>query len=223
MAALRYLVLTAARTRTPLAAARRLAVRRDRRLRLPAQRGRLDLGADRAVTCVLAAWLAGAVLAGEPRAQADMTTAAVGGLRGRGRLDVVLVAAVATVLAVLFVGYPLLSTALGRAHVFDRAPRPGDVIAALLAQLACGALGAALAVLFAPPRLVRRASAIAAVLATLLALVPASTALGAAGGPVAVADALADDRRGAEALACLSCLVLAAVALALARRWARRG
>ena len=223
MAGLRYLVLTAARTRTPLAALAASLFAVIGVFAYPRSEVGSTWGLTALFTCVLAAWLAGAVLAGEPRAQAEMTTAAVGGLRGRGRLDVVLVALVAVLLAALFVGYPLASAALGRAHVFDRAVRPGDVLAAVVAHLACGALGAAVAVLFAPPRLVRRASAIAAVLATLLALVPASAALGAAGGPVAVADTLADDRRGAEALACLSCLVLAAAALALARRWARRG
>jgi hypothetical protein len=77
-------------------------------------------------------------------------------------------------------------------------------------------------VLFAPPRLTRRTTVIAA----LLLLVAVSAALGPVGGPVAVAQAESDARAGAVTggvvLACLSCLVLAAAAVAGATRWSAR-
>ena len=102
-----------------------------------------------------------------------------------------------------------------------------DVAAGFLAHLCCAALGGTVGVLYAPPRLTRRATAIAAVLATLLALVAVARLLGPVGGPVAVARALSDDAHGSALhggvlVACLSCLVLAGGAVAAADRWARR-
>jgi hypothetical protein len=104
--------------------------------------------------------------------------------------------------------------------------RAGDVVAAVLAHLCCGGLGGAIGILFAPPRLTRRATAIAAVVAALLLLVAVSAALGPVGGPVAVAQALTDARAGTVGggvlLAGASCLVLAGAAVVGATRWAAR-
>jgi hypothetical protein len=162
------------------------------------------------------------VLAAEPAAQADMTTIALGGRRGRSTLELVLLTLVAVVLSVAFITFPLLVSPLGDPPMFKPSPKVLDVVAAGLAHLCCAVLGGAVAVLFAPPRLKRPATSAAATLAALIALVP----LGFAGGPMAVARAMTDAPGGtisaAEVLACLSCLVLAALVLALALRWARR-
>jgi hypothetical protein len=178
------------------------------------------------VACGLAAWAVGAVLAGEPDAQSDMATAALGGRRARAGLEVMLVAAVAAVLTVVLVGYPLALVALGVPNEFRPAVQAGDVAAAVIGHLCCGAVGGAIGVLFSPPRLTRRATAIAAVIATLLLLVAVSAALGPVGGPVAVAQAESAAHAGAVTggvlLACVSCLVLAAAVVAGATRWAAR-
>lgn len=177
--------------------------------------------------CALSAWLVGAVLMGEPAEQADMATVALGGRGGRDRMDLLLVGVVAGAVSVAFVGVPLLLGALGGAEVFSPSPRLADVLAALGAQLCGGLLGGTLGLLFAPPRVTRRATAFAGVLGTLLVLVAVSEPLGDVGGPVALAQALADARPGAvtgrELLGGLSCLALAAAAASGAREWARRG
>lgn len=219
---LRYLLVSAARTRTALApvAGSLFAL-----FGVFAYRGN-EVGETWGLTavlcCALAAWLVGAVLAAEPAAQADMATVALGGRRGRAGLELVLVATVAASLTVTFIGFPLAVSPLGSAPMFVPPPRAGDVVAAALAHLSCAALGGAIAVLFAPPRLVRPATIGAATLAALLGLIP----LAALGGPVAVARELADTPRGTigagELVACLSCLVLGALVLAGAARWARR-
>jgi hypothetical protein len=224
-AGIRYLVLTAGRTRSPLAA---LAVSVFALLGTYAGT-RNEVGQTFALTALLcgglAAWLVGAVLDAEPRAQAEIADAALGGRRGRSRLDVLLASLAAGGLTFAFIAYPLALGAV-RPEVFERHPRAGDLVAATLAHLSCGLLGGAVAVLFGPPRVARRATAIAAVLATLIALVALSDPLGDAGGPVAVARALADARPGAVggALlgACASCLVACAAALGTAHAWARR-
>jgi hypothetical protein len=221
----RYVLVTAARTRTPLAP---LAIGLFALLGVYAYR-RSEVGETFGLTalmcCGLAAWLVGAVLEGEPRAQAEIATAALGGWGGRARLESVLAALVAAGLTVGFVVYPLLLGAVVP-EVFERGVRAGDVLAAVLAHASCALLGGAVAILFAPPRLARRASAIAAVLATLLGLVAIARPLGGLGGPPAVADALSDAAAGtvtgAELLACASCAALATLALAVARRWAGR-
>lgn len=178
------------------------------------------------MACGLAAWTVGAVLAGEPEAQSDMATAALGGRRARAGLEVALIAAVAVVLTVVFIACPLVFAALGADNLFEPAVRPGDVAAGALGHLCCAAVGGAIGVLFAPPRLTRRATAIAAGLAALLALVAASAALGPVGGPVAVAEAETDAHAGTVSrglvLACASCVLLAAIAVAGANRWALR-
>src|SRR3954452_18179822 len=137
-----------------------------------------------------------------------------------------LVAAAAIVLTFVFLAFPLALVALGVANEFKPAVTGADVAAGVLAHLCCAALGGAIGVVFAPPRLTRRATAVAAVVATLLALVAIEAVLGPVGGPVAVAQALSDANDhpvdGAVLVACLSCVVLAAAALAAADRWARR-
>jgi hypothetical protein len=171
----------------------------------------------------LAAWLTGAVLAGEPPAQHEMASVALGGRRA---LDLLLVVAVALLLTVLFVGYPLLLSATVIPHEFAPRPKPHDIEAAILAQLCCGFLGGALGVLFAPPRVTRRATAAAAVASTLLALIALSRPLHALGGPAALAQQLTKAHAGTirpgVVPAALSCLALAAAALLGAARWAER-
>jgi hypothetical protein len=225
-ARLRYVLLGAARTRTPLAplAASIFAV-----IGVFAYRQNevgQTWGLTAVLSCGLAAWLVGAVLAGEPPAQADMATVALGGRRARAMLELVPIGLAALWLTVAFLAYPLLTSPLGRPPMFEPSALPVDVAAATLAHLCCAILGGAVGVLFSPPRLTRRATAVAAVMAALLALVAISAPLGRAGGPVAVARALTDAPRGtvdgAELVACLSCLALAALTLTAASRWARR-
>jgi hypothetical protein len=216
-AALRYLLLTAARTRTPLApvAATVFALIGVYAYRPNEPQETFALTA--LLACGLAAWLVGAVLDGEPRAQADMAVAALGGRRRRTAMDALLVAAVATMLSVAFLAYPLL-LGLVLADVFAPAVGAGDVGAAALAHAVCGLLGGAVALLFAPPRVARRATAAALVAAALLAF----AAIGGVAGPVAVATAVSDGETGALLLAASGCLLLAGAAVVAADRWAAR-
>jgi hypothetical protein len=225
-ARLRYLALTAARSRAvlpPLAATLFAAIGV---YAYHQSEPRATFAVTALMTCGLAAWAAGAVLAGEPDPQAEMASVALGGRGERTALDVLLVVAVAVGLTAVFLAYPLGQVAVGVNDVFRPSVRGGDIAAGALAHLCCGALGATIGVLYAPPRLTRRATAIAAVLATLLALIAVETVLGPVGGPVAVAQALSDAGArpldGAVLLACLSCLVLAAAAIVAADRWAAR-
>ena len=136
-------------------------------------------------------------------------------------MELVLGGLVAIGVAVLFVAYPMLEIAARVSVAFDRPLQSGDVVAGVVSQLCGGVLGAALALLLGPPRIVRRATSAAAVLAVLVALVAMPTVA----GPGAVAQAMTDAPPGAvdgaEALAWASCLALAAAALALARWWTR--
>jgi hypothetical protein len=218
-ARLRYVLLSAARSRAPLAPA---AISIFAVLGVFAYRGNevgSTWGLTAVISCALAAWLVGAVLAGEPRAQADMASVALG---GRATLEVALVTLVAVVLSASFLTFPLLWSPLGSPPMFVPKPLPVDVVAAAIAHLTCAALGGTLAVLFAPPRLNRPATSAAATLTALIVLVP----LGALAGPLAVASAMTDAPRGTidgpELLACASCVVLAALTLAAAARWSNR-
>lgn len=176
------------------------------------------------MACALSAWLVGAVLAAEPVAQAEMATVALGGRRGRARLDATLVVLVAGGQTAWLISYPLVARRLGYIDVFVPPPHAVDVFVAALAHLCSALVGGSLAVLFAPPRLTRRASAAAAVMATLLAIVAVSKPLGALGGPAAVAAALTDARlhtiTARELVACASCLVLATALTTAGTLWA---
>jgi hypothetical protein len=123
------------------------------------------------------------------------------------------------------VAYPLVLGTVVEG-LFEAPVKAGDVAAAALAQLFSALLGGAIALVFAPPRVTRRATGIALLLAALLALVAISRPLGALGGPPAVAEALSDAAPGTVSadvlLACLSCALLAAAAVAAAARWAAR-
>jgi hypothetical protein len=226
-ARLRYLALTAARTRAalpPLAATLFAAIGV---YDYPENEPRATFAVTALMACGLAAWFVGAVLAGEPEPQAEMASVALGGRSERTGLEVMLVAAVSAGVTIAFLAYPLALVALGVPKVFKPPVQGADLAAGVLAHLCCAALGGTVGVLYAPPRLTRRATAVAAVLATLLALIAAASVLGPVGGPVAVASALSDDARatplgGAVLVACASCLVLAAGAVAAADRWARR-
>jgi hypothetical protein len=221
----RYLLLTASRTRAPVVGLVALAFAV---LGIFADT-RMEVGSTWGLTALLGgalcAWIAGAVLAAETDAQADMAAVALGGRTARLRLDARLVVAVAVLVAVCFVACPLLLTAAGRA-VFARTPGVGDVLAAALAHLACGAVGGLLGVAFAPPRVRRRAVAVLATLAAILVLIALSIPLGPLGGPVAVAAALTDAPAnrvtGDDLVALAGCVVLVAVGGAAVRTWTRR-
>jgi hypothetical protein len=182
---LRYLLLTAGRTRTPLAP---LAVTLLMLIGTYAY-ARNEPGATFGLTALactaLAAWLVGAVLAGEPGPQGDMATTALG---GRRTLDLLLVALVALALTVLFIGFPLALRQLAVPNLFEPAARPGDVAGAVLAHLCCSALGGALGVLGGPAAVAQTLSDAAAgtvdgaeLDAALSCLALAAASLGAAG------------------------------------------
>lgn len=175
--------------------------------------------------CALSALLVGAILAGEPATQADMAVVALGGRARRLRLDLALVGAAGLALTVAYLAYPLVMTRF-RPELFTRAVRPGDVLAAAIALAAAAVLGGALGLLFAPPRVTRRATAVAATLLAVVALVAVAKPLGWVSGPVGAAHALADAPAATvaadEIAACLACLALAAVCVLVAAAWTRR-
>ena len=174
-----------------------------------------------AVTAVLSplfcAWLVAAVEREVgPSAGAILTVAAGGAERAwRGRLA--LIAIVSAAVTVVFLVWP---TATG---AFDRNPGAGDLIAAGVAHLACGAFGGALALVVAAP--VRTATAFAAVLMTIIGSIALAHPLGAIAGPGAVARALdaspVDAVSGRLAAACVVTLAEAAALAYGARRLAR--
>lgn len=222
---MRYLVVTVLRTRAPVVGLVALAfavfgIFADQRA---------EIGSTWALTALLTsalcAWIAGAILAGETDAQADMAAVALGGRIGRLRLDARLVAALAALVSACFIVWPLILTAFGRRE-FDHTPHVGDVVAALLAHLACGTVGGVIGVAFAPPRVRRRAVAVLATLATILGLIVVSVPLDVLGGPVAFAAALSDAPAGRltgdDLTALASCVVLVALGWAAVRAWTLR-
>lgn len=226
-AGLRYWRLVAARTRAPLPAlaALILAV-----LGTYAQT-RNPVGETFALTALLggalSAWLVGAVLAGEPEPQADITTIAVGGRARRLRLEALLATGAGLLVAAAFIVYPLVLVAAG-VELFARPVEAADVVAAALGHASCAVLGGTIGLLFGPPRVRRSATSTAATVAALALLAAVPAEAGAARGPLSVADALTDgDAAGraaltaADAFAALACLVLAAVCLAAAHLWTR--
>lgn len=221
----RYVALLAVRTRAPLAPLTATILAAIGVYAYPHSGIGETWGLTALMACALSAWLVGGVLAAEPPAQAEMATVALGGRRGRAGLDAVLVALVAAAQAAWFIGYPLVARRLGYAAVFAAPPRASDVLVGVLAHLCCALAGGSLAVLFAPPRVTRRASAVAAVMASLLTMVAVSEPLGALGGPLAVATALTEAPlhtiTGRELIGCASCVVLATTLLAAGTHWAR--
>ena len=219
----RYLLLTSARTRTPLAPLAITVFWVFGTFFYPNNEVGGTWGQTGVTCCALAAWLVGAILAGEPAAQAEMATTAVGGLRGRLGLEGLLVLMVAPLLALPFLGWPLLLHALGQANVFKPPALPGDVAGAALVHVCCGILGGAVAVLFAPPRVTRRATATAAVLALAARARRPRHARAARSPPRRRSrDAPRGTVNGSELVACLTCLALAAAAFAAAALWSRR-
>ncbi|HWK25227.1 MAG TPA: hypothetical protein VNS09_01615 [Solirubrobacter sp.] len=215
---MRYLLLTAGRTRAPLIP---LAATCFALLGVFAsQRNEVGptWGLAAVLCCALGAWLVGAVLAVEPAAQAEMAAVALGGRGRRAWLEVRFVLLVAAGLTVAFAGVPLVLLALHVGHVFGRPLELGDVVGAVIALLSCAILGGSVALALGPPRVTRRATSAALVLAVLVAL----TAVSRLGGPVRVAKALSDAApgqvSGAELVACAGCLLLAGVAVSVAAR-----
>jgi hypothetical protein len=221
----RYLCLSALRTRAPVLGLVALAFAVVGTYLDP----RAQPGSTWALTALLggalAAWITGATLASEPGPQADIAAAALGGRLARLRLDALLVAGVAVLITVVFVVYPLVLVAAGR-DVFEPHAGAAEVLAALLAHLACGLAGGALGVAFSPPRVRRRATAALATLAALLALIIISAPLGDLGGPVAIATALSDapshHLTARELWSLLSTLVLLALSALAIRAWTAR-
>jgi hypothetical protein len=167
----RYVAMLAVRTRAPLAPLTATILAAIAVYVHPRSGVGETWGLTALMAYTLSAWLVGVVLAAEPPAQAEMATVALGGRRGRAGLDATLVALVAAGQAAWLVGYPLVARLLGDSDVFVPPPRPADVSVVVLAHVCCALAGGSLAVLFAPPRLVRRASAAAAVMISLLAMV----------------------------------------------------
>jgi hypothetical protein len=139
-----------------------------------------------AVTALLSAlfcpWLVAAVEREVgPTAAAVLTVVAGGAVPGwRGRL--VLVGIVTTAVTLVFLVWPTAT------DVFDRSPGTVDLLAALLAHVACGAFGGTLALLFAAP--VRVASAFGAILGVIVLSIASATPVGALAGPGGIANAI---------------------------------
>jgi hypothetical protein len=170
-----------------------------------------------AVTTLLSAlscaWLVAAVEREvSPTAAAILAVRAGGAVRGwRGRL--VLVGVFAVAVAILSLAWP---TATG---AFDRSPGVGDLVAAAIAHLACGAVGGTLALLLGPP--MRVATAFATILAVIIGSIALTGALGIFAGPGGVAHALSQTPRNAISVPLAAATViglLQAVALAYAAR-----
>lgn len=165
----------------------------------------------------LCAWLVAAVER-EVGPSADAILAVlVGGAERAWRGRLVLVALLTVVVTLVFMAWPAASSA------FERSPGVGDVGAATLAHLACGAVGGALALLLAAPA--RPATAFAVIVGGWLASIGLAGAIGPLAGPGAVADALArtpdDALSGALVLASAVAFAQAGLLAYGARRLAR--
>jgi hypothetical protein len=222
---LRYLLLTAGRTRAPLVP---LAATFFALLGVVAsQRNEVGptWGLAAVMCCALGAWLVGAVLAGEPPAQADMATVALGGRQKRVMLELAFVMLVAGVLTTAFLGVPLAMLAFNIGEAFDRPVALGDVASAAAALSSCTAFGGVVALALGPPRVMRRATSVGLVLAVLIVFAAAPGPLGILGGPVRVAKELSDadagQLSGSELAACAGCLLLSGLALICAESWSR--
>jgi hypothetical protein len=219
IAQIRYLLLTGSRTRTPLIPLSITFFLTIGTFFYPQNAPGSTWGSTAVMCCALCAWLVGAVLAAEPRPQAEMAGVALG---GRWTLEALLVLLVAPLLALPFIAYPLFLYAVGHTDIFKPPALAGDVVGAALVQVCCGILGGTVGVLYSPPRVTRRATAIGATLASLLLLI----ALGSLFGPIAAAQAITDAPRGSvdsgELVACAGCLIPAAAIFAAAVLWSRR-
>jgi hypothetical protein len=149
----RYVALLALRTRAPLAPLTATILAAIGVYAYPRSGVGETWGLTALMACALSAWLVGAVLAAEPVPQADIATVALGGRRGRARLDATLVVLVAAGQTAWLVSYPLVARRLGYTDVFVPPPHAVDVFVAALAHLCCALPGGSLAVRFAPPRL----------------------------------------------------------------------
>lgn len=213
----RYLTLTAARTRAPLLALAATIFAVVGTFYGP----RNEVGGTWALTSLLAvglaAWLVLAVLTAEPQPQADIATAGLGGLGPRARVTAAFVVLVAIGLAIVFAAYPFLLDLVAAEPVFERPLQGGDVLATVAVHITSAAVGGAIGVLCSPPRIVRRASSAGAILALLLLLVVLAKPLGDLGGPVSASDALdrapAGDITPTELTACASSILLFALLL----------
>lgn len=134
------------------------------------------------MTAFFCAWLVAAVEREvTPAAGAILTVLAGGALAAwRGRLA--LVGLLALVVTIFCLAWP---TATG---AFNRSPGAGDLLAAALSHLACGAVGGTLALLLAPP--LRVATAFAVILAVLIGSIALGRQLEVVAGPGGVARAL---------------------------------
>jgi hypothetical protein len=134
------------------------------------------------LTAFFCAWLVAAVEREvTPAAAAILTVLAGGAAAGwRGRLALVGLFTVAV--TVVFLIFP---TATG---AFNRSPGVGDLLAATVAHLACGAVGGTLALLLCPP--LRVATAFAVIVAVLIGSIAIARPLEVVAGPGGVSRAL---------------------------------
>lgn len=217
MSAGRYLLLTATRARAPLLALAATLFAVVGTFYQPYN----QVGSSWALTSLmaagLAAWLTLTVLSAEPAAQAEIATAALGGQGRRLRVSATLALSLAAGLTVLFIAFPLLLQLVVRPPVFDRPVQMLDIVAALITNFTGAAVGAAIGVLCAPPRILRPAASAAAALGGLLTLVVFAAPLGKLGGPLAAAaansDAPAGDLTGSELIGWTSSALLCAATI----------
>jgi hypothetical protein len=182
-----------------------------------------DVAGTWALTALLAfpltAWLRVAVGRAEPDAQRLIRVAAAGAT-ARLRIELVLAAALATIVVLPLLAWPLITDA------FDRPVTAAELVAAALTHAACAATGAALGRLSAPPTVARAATALTLILAATVATVALTGAFSALTGPGAASDALAGSRPGAFASALvaplLTCALWSVALAALTRALDRR-
>jgi hypothetical protein len=168
------------------------------------------------IAAFFCAWLVAAVERELTPAATAILTVRAGGATAAWRGRIALVGFFAVVVTILCLLFP---TATG---AFDRSPGAGDLIAAALAHLACGAFGGAL-VLLGPP--LRNATTFTIILAVLIASIAADRALGVASGPGGVAQALSntpDNVVSSQVVAACAAALAEAGLLAYGARWQAR-
>jgi hypothetical protein len=116
--------------------------------------------------CPVVAWLAAAAAFAEPLSQQQVATAAAGGPRPALRGRVLALAGAGAVLALVDVAFPAVF------GLFDRTPALADLGAAVLAHLACAALGVALGLLAVPPAARRPPAAFMVIVGYAVLVVP---------------------------------------------------
>ena len=166
-----------------------------------------SFGVTAVMTAFFCAWLVAAVEREVTPAAGAILTVLNGGAVAAWRGRLALVSFFALVMTAFCLVWP---TATG---AFDRSPGPGDLLAAALAHLACGAVGGALGLVLGPP--LRTATAFAIVLAALIASIAVARPLEVVAGPGGVARALSHTPNGAVSGPLVVALAVAAGEAAL--------